>query len=68
MYSLVPYPKAGTVVWVIGYQVPVTPETILSESVKLMLGVKVMEEAVLLYQVVIIFSPKENVLVGPVTP
>ena len=47
---------------------PVTPETILSESVKLMLGVKVMEEAVLLYQVVIIFSPKENVLVGPVTP
>jgi hypothetical protein len=68
VYSLVALPDDGTVTEVIGYQIPVTPEPILSGSVKLMFGVKLAAVAELLYQVTLILSPEKKLRAVPATP
>jgi hypothetical protein len=68
LYSLIALPEAGTVVEVMGYQVPEAPIMIRSGSVKLMLGVKLTVVAELLYQVTLTVSPARKFLAVPVTP
>ena len=57
MYSVLALPNEGIVTAGIEYHVPVPPDVIRSESVKLMLGTKVTGVAELLYHVALIFSP-----------
>jgi hypothetical protein len=66
VYSLYALPNGGMLVEVMGYHTP--PEAGRDVLVKLILGVKVIVLAELLYQVVRIFSPPAKIRVAPVTP